>query len=489
MLARLTPLLAGRSLVLHHEVWTIAAQVGVGAGLGADEIAAMIQTLSGREIQHDGARLPLHLIPAPDRGVNAVMHLSTDLQPAERTALIGLLRAMLAPVPGSKRAPDVPPSGTVEILDAQSRDRWTRAVEVAMRDGPNWCWIGLSAADGPAGDRADMRHRTSLDDLRLSTAAWPARILIEDLGRHHPRDLFRFLQTARARPVRLQLFLRGDRTGFWTETSRALLAEAWPDRVDAGPSARAPEAHSPDGPVPNGMIADAIARARRTGGAQLLDGAEDAFARQVADRWLLERGRGAEPVIVTAPGPARASIVAALRNEMRRRGLLEWPDHAVRLATITSVNAIASEDSITLAIGARIVLDKRCNARRDDGGRGLFGVPGTRLTVVGITREGIHAVNPRGHAGMIAWSTLRAAGEATRSRRATSSARTKIGLWAPARSGRSTPRYRPSARPGCARRQTPSNATTSSSRARRSDPRGHRVRPVSTMVPGKRCRI
>ena len=404
LLMRLESLLAERSLVDHQELRTIAAQVAVAVDLDVQEITTVICSLAGRPIQQDGVLRALRLITGADRRGDVVTHLSADLQPPEMDILIGLVRALCAPYPGPRdanEARDVA-CGTFEVLDATRSDRWSLTVDTARREGQDWCWVGSGRPDKTSVSDSVAARRTSLTRLLRTSDTVPAVILVEDLGRHHPRDLLRLLLRLRATSTTIRIFIRNDRASHWTRTMLDILARAWPESQAAGPAPVFSDEQHRLNAVRDGDVDGALALARQEGTARLLGGHEGAFARDVSACWLEERDRsGTPPVIVVEPGVASEPIIQSLRAGLRRRGLLSGPDHAVETDARTGTAAI------TLAVGDVIVLRKRVNAQRSDRGRGLFGLVGSRLTITGITREGIRAINGRQHEGLITWNTLR----------------------------------------------------------------------------------
>ena len=94
--------------------------------------------------------------------------------------------------------------------------------------------------------------------------------------------------------------------------------------------------------------------------------------------------------------------MGSVREQRRSAGEL-GPDQVVLQAT----NQLGAKYEPPLAVGDRLRLFARTNARCTDGLRGVIGVNGSVLEVTAIGAEGLRLRSASGRERLVAWDTLR----------------------------------------------------------------------------------
>ncbi|MBB2161218.1 MobF family relaxase [Gluconacetobacter sacchari] len=127
---------------------------------------------------------------------------------------------------------------------------------------------------------------------------------------------------------------------------------------------------------------------------------------RIADLWLERHRKGASlddfTLTVSAPTNADAREIArAIRDRRRALGQL-GPD----LIEIEAIDQHGTDYTMRLAVGDRIRLYARTNARCTDGRRGIIGNNGSVLEVLAASEKGLSVRNKRGRSGFIPWPTL-----------------------------------------------------------------------------------
>jgi phage/plasmid primase-like uncharacterized protein len=155
-----------------------------------------------------------------------------------------------------------------------------------------------------------------------------------------------------------------------------------------------------------GKADDALAMKREDGSAEAVAGGYAEAARRTAGLWRARReANAASPdftITVSAPTNADArAISSAIRLERRAMG--ELGEDALSLLATDQNGA---RYRMTLAIGDRVRLFDRVNARFVDGGRGNIGNNGSVLEVRHVTKDGILLRTARGRDGFVSWESL-----------------------------------------------------------------------------------
>ncbi|MBN8907192.1 MAG: AAA family ATPase, partial [Rhodospirillales bacterium] len=156
----------------------------------------------------------------------------------------------------------------------------------------------------------------------------------------------------------------------------------------------------------DGRAAEALTMKREDGTAEAVPGGYDDAVRRVAALWRERRAANVDvpgfSLTVTAPSNADARAVSlALRAERRAMGELG--------ADLVSIRAIDQTDAaygMTLAVGDRVRLFARTNAKFRDGGRGNIGNNGSVLEVRDIAADGLLLRTAAGRDGLVAWDSL-----------------------------------------------------------------------------------
>ena len=94
--------------------------------------------------------------------------------------------------------------------------------------------------------------------------------------------------------------------------------------------------------------------------------------------------------------------MGSVREQRRIAGELR-PDQVVLQAT----DQLGANYELPLAVGDRLRMFARTNARCTDGLRGVIGVIGSVLEVTAIGAEALRLPSASGREGLIAWDTLR----------------------------------------------------------------------------------
>lgn len=156
-----------------------------------------------------------------------------------------------------------------------------------------------------------------------------------------------------------------------------------------------------------GQAAEALARKREDGTAQIVPGGYREAVEYVAALWQARRQANAHDpaytLSVSAPTNADArEIAAAIRVHRRAAGELR-PDQVVLQAA--DQNDVAFD--LPLAVGDRVRLFARTNAAYPDRSRGIIGNNGSVLEVCAIAAAGVTLRNAQGREGVVKWDTLR----------------------------------------------------------------------------------
>ena len=159
-----------------------------------------------------------------------------------------------------------------------------------------------------------------------------------------------------------------------------------------------------------GQAAEALARKREDGTAQIVPGGYQDAVAQVAALWQARRDANAHDpdytLTVSAPSNADArAIASAIRGHRRAAGEL-GPDQVV----LEAVDQAGMEYDLPLAVGDRVRLFARTNAAAADRSRGIIGNNGSVLEVHAIAVAGLTLRNAQGREGLVKWDTLRAPG-------------------------------------------------------------------------------
>ena len=156
-----------------------------------------------------------------------------------------------------------------------------------------------------------------------------------------------------------------------------------------------------------GQAAEALARKREDGTAQLVPGGAREAAEHVAALWQARRAANAHDpdytLTVSAPTNAEARAVASAIRERRQAAGELGPDQVVLDAC--DQNGVAY--ALPLAIGDRVRLFDRVNAACADKSRGLIGNNGSVLEVRELSGQGITLRNTQCREGLVRWDTLR----------------------------------------------------------------------------------
>ena len=156
-----------------------------------------------------------------------------------------------------------------------------------------------------------------------------------------------------------------------------------------------------------GQAAEALARKRENGTAQIVPGGYREAVEQTAALWQARREANAQDpdytLSVSAPTNAEArEIAAAIRVHRRAAGEL-GPDQVLLQAA--DQNGVGYE--LPLGVGDRVRLFARTNAAYADRSRGIIGNNGSVLEVRAIAAEGVTLRNAQGREGLVRWDTLR----------------------------------------------------------------------------------
>ena len=240
-----------------------------------------------------------------------------------------------------------------------------------------------------------------------------AVIVIDELGQIGTRDLLRLMQL-RASHGRFRVLAVGDprqcasvAAGPVIELLRqALGVEAIPE-IHSTVRQREQLERETTGLFREGRAAEALARKRADGTAQLVPGGPEAVAEALADLWwerhVLHAGDPRYSLSVSAPTNVDALMVAgAIRNRRRAAGQLSGPDWAIR-----AIDNAGREFELPLAVGDRVRLYARTVARSASGQTLEIGVNGSVLIVEAVVPKGLHLRDTDGRSGLVAWATLR----------------------------------------------------------------------------------
>jgi hypothetical protein len=156
-----------------------------------------------------------------------------------------------------------------------------------------------------------------------------------------------------------------------------------------------------------GQAAEALARKREDGTAQLVAGGYRETVEHVAALWQARRAANAHDpdytLTVSAPTNTDArDISAAIRARRQHAGEL-GPDRVV----LDAADQTGAAYQLPLAIGDRVRLFARTNAAYPDRSRGIIGNNGSVLEVREISAAGLTLRNALGREGLVKWDTLR----------------------------------------------------------------------------------
>ncbi|UEM08137.1 relaxase domain-containing protein (plasmid) [Skermanella rosea] len=157
----------------------------------------------------------------------------------------------------------------------------------------------------------------------------------------------------------------------------------------------------------DGKAEAALAMKREDKTVQLVAGGYREAVERIAALWQERReaNRDTPDFTITVSAPSNADarqISAAIRERRRAMGEI-GPDKV----TVQATDQIGARYDLALAVGDRVRLFGRVNARFDTGGWGNIGNNGSVLTVTGIGKEGITLRTAAGREGMVKWESLR----------------------------------------------------------------------------------
>ncbi|KQP40336.1 MobF family relaxase [Methylobacterium sp. Leaf106] len=238
-------------------------------------------------------------------------------------------------------------------------------------------------------------------------------IVIDELGQIGTRDLLRLMQL-RASHGRFRVLAVGDPRQCASVAAgpviellqQALGVEAIPE-IHSTVRQREQLERETTGLFREGRAAEALARKRADGTAQLVPGGPEAVAEALAELWwerhVLHAGDPRYSLSVSAPTNVDALMVAgAIRNRRRTAGQLSGPDWVIQ-----AIDNAGREFKLTLAVGDRVRLYARTAARSASGQTLEIGVNGSVLTVEAVDpTKGLHLRDTDGRSGLVAWATL-----------------------------------------------------------------------------------
>lgn len=157
-----------------------------------------------------------------------------------------------------------------------------------------------------------------------------------------------------------------------------------------------------------GRAAEGVERLREDGHAILVQGGRRHAVEAVAGLWEARQaanaGREGYTLTVSAPTNSDARAISGAIRERRRSAGTLGPDQVMIQATDQG----RVEYELPLAVGDRVRLFNRVNARTGEGGiGGNIGRNGSVLTVEEISEAGIQLRTNKGTSGLVRWDSLR----------------------------------------------------------------------------------
>ena len=413
--------LQGRDVIDERDLRRLGLLALMRFGIdGPEDLADLMLILRSGHVMIDGVDRSLRLTHRSGARGGEVTLVEVDLTGNEREELRRSFEDACAwPSTGSKlgRPDKTADDGTMPsvsvIIIAQgmsAEDAWKGAASNAASAGYSVIWVGAPRRWEQALNTLSTAARaTTLDSLlagRGDDAVVPERtiVFIDNLASLRPVQLLRLM---RWRAVSGVPVLGGLHLG--TAPADDIVFDLLPLQVrayipHAPATAKGSEtARETARLISDGLLDKALFALRQQGRASLALEAGPGLGATVANLFLnVHAEHGVLPSVRAETADDARVIAAAIRERKRTAALIQGPDYE-----IDAVDADGTDFQMRLAVGESIRFISRVNARRDDGKRGLFGVPGTVVTVTEIGEQGLRLRNDAGLGALISWNTLR----------------------------------------------------------------------------------
>lgn len=385
-----------------------------------EDIADLMVILRSGHVMIDGVERSFRIIYRSGARGGEVTLVEVDLIESEREELRRSFEDACAwPTTGSKLGgPDktaddgTMPSVSVSIITQgmSAEEAWKGAANSAASAGYSVTWIGALRRWEQVFDTSSKATRpTTLDSLlagRGDDAVVPERtiVFVDNLA---SLRLVQLLRLMRWRAVSGVPVLGGLHLG--TAPADDTVFELLPRQLRLNIPYAPATAKSSDTAretarlISDGLLDRALFALRQQGRASLALEAGPGLGATVADLFMnVHAEHGVLPSVRAETADDARVIAAAIRERKRAAALLRGPDYE-----IDAVDRDGAEFQMRLAVGESIRFISRVNARREDGKRGLFGVPGTVVTVTEIGEQGLRLRNDAGLGALVNWNTLR----------------------------------------------------------------------------------
>ncbi|RYC28957.1 hypothetical protein D3273_26505 [Lichenibacterium minor] len=398
-IALIEPDLQERTVIEAGRVRTAAARALIEVGIEAStDVEAVITHLATRPIRQDGSHRTLRAIDGVNARGFAVRRYTAELSIEEKVELETWLRStgLASAIWRMSHAPSLDHRNMERQGVAPSALRhppvhWRSVLrEVSQRipnsdSEPIHISIGGASLEAQLGEASIRTHHfatadTCLNDVATFDALSEGSIIfVERISDVSPRDLLRFLRSQSRKKYQIAV-------------------DGYHENVHVQHPTR-------DEGVRAANVAsqgDNLAQMRAQNRVHFTEGDRADLIEAVAHLCFIEQNRTGNIPRVTAPNILFARQLAEVLQSERRQTSPETPCYA--LETI-DLDGIPSD--ILCAVGDPLRLQSRVNAKRSDGRRGLFGVAGSKITILSIDSVGLHARNGGGDHGIISWDTIR----------------------------------------------------------------------------------